>query len=155
MKTIEQLLATHPMFEQFDQSTRAVLAECGTNVHVADHEYLFRTGGEARHCYLLRRGRVAFELVGSGGQRMVIESVEPGDIVGTAFLVPPYRWHLDARAVGPIDVIALDAECLRRKCDANPRAGYLLLLWVTRAEHERLKSVRVQLLDVYGGALVR
>ena len=150
MKSLEQLLADHPLFERLDSTTRATLAECATNRHLADHEYLFRTGEPARHCYLVRRGRVAFELAGSAGRRIDIESVEAGDVAGTSWLVPPYRWHLDARAVGPTDVIALDAACLRAKCEADPRAGYELLLRLIAAMHERLRSVRVQLLDVYG-----
>ena len=152
MKTIERLLADNPMFEPLDDAARAALADCGTNRHLADHEYLFRTGQPAEHCYLVRRGRIAFELVGSGGRRILIETVETGDVAGTSWLVPPYRWHVDARAVGPTEVIALDAGCLRGKCEADPRAGYQLMLRLVATLHERLKSVRVQLLDVYGGA---
>jgi hypothetical protein len=46
--------------------------------------------------------------------------------------------------------IALDGECLRNKCEANPRLGYELLKRVAQVFAERLLSTRLQLLDVYG-----
>jgi hypothetical protein len=76
--------------------------------------------------------------------------VKAGGVAGLSWLVPPYRWYLDARAVEPTDAIELDAACLRAKCDADPRVGYLLLQRVAHQMYERMQASRLQLLDVYG-----
>jgi len=81
---------------------------------------------------------------------MIVDTVQAGDLVGLAWLVPPYRWDLDARAVEPVNAVAFDAMCLRTKCDKDPRVGYLLMQRVAGTMHDRIRSARVRLLDVYG-----
>ena len=150
MKDIEQLLAAHPFFAGLGEELHEFFAGCGRNTHFGEGDYLAHTGEPADTCYLVRRGRVALEMVGPGGQRLVIDTVDAGGMVGQSWLVPPYRWYLDARAVEPTDAIELDAACLRGKCDADPRLGYLLLQRVAHTMYERMQAARVQLQDVYG-----
>jgi CRP-like cAMP-binding protein len=150
MKDIEQLLSAHPFFAGLGDELHEFFAGCGRNVHVNEGEYLFHTGEPAEHCYLVRHGRVALELVGPGGQRLVIDTVDAGGMVGQSWLVPPYEWYLDARAVAPTNLIELDAVCLREKCEADPRLGYLLLQRVAHTMYERMQAARLQLQDVYG-----
>lgn len=150
MKQLDQLLGESPFFVDLGDDMRTLLAGCARNVHFAADEHLFHTGEPADRCYLVRRGRVALELVGSGGHRLIIDTVDPGGMAGMSWLVPPYRWHLDARAVEPTSAIELDASCLRSKCSAEPRIGYLLLQRVAHAMYERMESTLLQLMDVYG-----
>ena len=150
MKQLDQLLAEHPFFADLGDDMRQLLAGCGRNVHFGADEYLFRTGEPADRCYLVRHGTVALELAGAGGQRLVIETIGPGDMAGLSWLVPPYTWFLDARASEPTSAVELDAACLRGKCDADPRIGYLLLQRIARAMYERMQSSRLRLFDVYG-----
>ena len=150
MKQLDQLLAEQPLFADLGDDMRTLLAGCGRNVHFGADEYLFHTGEPADRCYLIRHGRVALELVDAGGRRLVIDTVDDGGAAGLSWLVPPYRWYLDARAVQPTSAIALDAACLRAKCDAEPRIGYLLLQRLAHAMYERMQSARLQMLDVYG-----
>jgi CRP/FNR family transcriptional regulator, cyclic AMP receptor protein len=70
--------------------------------------------------------------------------------VGWSWLVPPYRWVFDARAVAPTSAMAFDAVCLRGKCDADPALGFDLMQRVARVMYERLQAARVRLLDLYG-----
>lgn len=150
MKDLDKLLAEHPLFAGLGEDMQALVAGCGQNVHVAPGDYLFRTGGPADRFYLVRRGLVALELVGTGGHRLVVDTVRAGGVVGLSWLIPPYRWYLDARAVEPTDAIGLDAACLRAKCDADPRVGYLLLQRVAHEMYGRMQASRLQMLDVYG-----
>ena len=150
MKSIEQLLAENPFFAGLDDETLATIAGCAQNVHCREGETLFRADDRADQCFVLRTGRVALEIVDSGGHGMIVDTVPAGDLVGLAWLVAPYRWDLDARAVEPVNAVAFDATCLRTKCDNDPRVGYLLMERVASAMHERIRSARIRLLDVYG-----
>ncbi|MGZ4602286.1 MAG: cyclic nucleotide-binding domain-containing protein [Kineosporiaceae bacterium] len=145
-----ELLAEHPLFSGLDDDLVALAAGCAVEVHAATDEVLFRTGDPADRCYLMRRGRIALEIVGEGGERLVVDTVDDGGVVGLAWLVPPYRWYLDARAVVPTTALAVDATCLRATLDADPRLGYLVLRRLVGALYERMQSARVRLLDVYG-----
>jgi hypothetical protein len=64
--------------------------------------------------------------------------------------VPPFREHLDARALGPVHVVVFDAACLRGKADEDPVLGYELMRRFVPVIVERLQATRVRLLDVYG-----
>jgi CRP-like cAMP-binding protein len=80
----------------------------------------------------------------------VLDSVAEGDVLGWSGLIPPHRWLFDARAVAAASVVALDAACLRRKCDADPRLGYDFIQRVAQVMSHRLQATRVRLLDLYG-----
>ena len=78
----------------------ASVAGCAQNVAFDPGDLLLAEGDPADTLYLLRRGRVAIEVHSPGAGPIVIETVGPGAVVGWSWLVPPYRWHFDARAVG-------------------------------------------------------
>jgi CRP/FNR family cyclic AMP-dependent transcriptional regulator len=82
----------------------------------------------------------------------VLQTLEPGEIVGWSWLFPPYRWNFDVRALEPLGAIAFDGACLRGKCDRDPALGYTLMKRFARVLSERLGAARLQLLDLYGSA---
>ncbi len=63
-------------------------------------------------------------------------------MLGWSWLVPPYTYFFDARAVTPVSATALDGACLRGKCEADPELGYQLLKRVTAEMYKRLQSAR-------------
>jgi CRP-like cAMP-binding protein len=65
-------------------------------------------------------------------------------------MVPPYRWHFDARAVEVTRAIALDGKCLREKCQEDHDLGYEIMKRFALIIAERLEATRLQLMDIYG-----
>ncbi len=152
MRSVGQILAEHPFFDGLDEETVALLEGCAGNVHVRSGGHLFHEGEPADQFYVVRRGRVALEVHAPGGGDHVLDTVEAGEVVGWSWLVPPYRWFFDARAVGDVSAVSLDATCLRDKLETDPRLGYLVLQRVAGVMYQRLQSTRVRLLDLYGAA---
>lgn len=151
MKTLDALVAESPMFAGLDQPHLELIAGCGSNTGFKAGEYLFREGDQADTFYLIRHGRVTLELFVPGRGAVMIETMEPGDVVGWSWLFPPYRWHFDARALDLVRAVAFDGTCLRDKFDEDPAFGYQLLSRFSPVMLERLSATRLQLLDVYGG----
>ncbi len=56
----------------------------------------------------------------------------------------------DARAVGLVRAIGMDARCLRDKCNADHDVGYEMMLRFVPLLVSRLQATRMQLLDIYG-----
>jgi CRP/FNR family cyclic AMP-dependent transcriptional regulator len=110
---------------------------------------LMREGEQADTLYLLRSGRVVLELNTPGRGPTQLETLKAGDILGLSWLFPPYRWHLDARAVEPVDAFALDASCLRGPTPEHPVLEPALAMRLLRHLYDRLERVRMQRLDVY------
>jgi CRP/FNR family cyclic AMP-dependent transcriptional regulator len=152
MRTIEQYLPDHPFFTGLDADALALVSGCATNVSLAAGEFLFREGEPADWFFVIRRGRVAIEVHAPAAGTVVLDTADAGDIVGWSWLVPPYRWLFDARAVEATGAVTFNGRCLRDKCEEDPRLGYELTRRVTRVMSDRLVAARVRLLDLYGAA---
>jgi CRP-like cAMP-binding protein len=151
VQTVGELLAEHPFFRPLDRSTVAMLEGCARNVHFHPGELVFREGEPADRLYVIRRGRVALEVHAPGTGDHLLDTVDEGEVLGWSWLVPPYHWLFDARAINEVSAVAMDAVCLRTKCDEDPAVGYLLMQQVAQVMYHRLQSARVRLLDLYGG----
>lgn len=150
MRTIDQLLAEHPFFAGLPAQDLLLIAGCATNTHIAPGQYVFREGQPADRFYVVRHGRIAIEVHDPAGGGIVVETVDDGDVVGWSWLVPPYRWVFDARAVEPTSAVSFDGACLRGKCEQDTRLGYELMKRVSTVMFDRLQASRVRLLDLYG-----
>ncbi len=150
MQTLDTLLPETAAFAGMRPEHLELIAGCAKNVRFAAGEQLFREGEPADTFYLVRHGQVATEMwvPGRGGVR--IETIEPGEVVGWSWLIPPYRWHFDARALDTVAAMAFDGACLRGKCDADPFLGYELLKRFSELLVANLQATRLRLLDVYG-----
>ena len=150
--TLEPLLRDHPFLKDLDPEYVAVLTGCATNVRFREGSFLFREGDAARHCFLIREGKVALEVAAPGRGSIIIQTLADGDVAGFSWLLEPHQWQFDGRAVGPVRAIALDGVCLRGKCAADTRLGFELMQVVARLAVQRLQATRLRLLDVYGNA---
>jgi CRP/FNR family cyclic AMP-dependent transcriptional regulator len=152
MQTLEELIAAAPLFTGLSQAQLALIAGCGGNERFAAGAELFHEGAQADRFFLIREGSVALELDAPGRGRLVIETLQPGEVAGWSWLFEPYRWQFDARAREPTRVVAFDGACLRGKCEADHELGYQLMRRFALSVTERLQATRLQLLDVYGHA---
>ena len=150
MQTMEEVLGSHPFFAGLNAGAMRLIAGCASNVHFAEGEFLFEEGHEANQFWVIRRVRVAMQLESPGRGAIVTDTMDEGEVVGWSWLVPPYRFFADGRAVTPVSATALDGACLRGKCEADPELGYQLLKRVTSVMYQRLQSTRIRLLDLYG-----
>jgi CRP/FNR family cyclic AMP-dependent transcriptional regulator len=149
-KSIEDLVAEHPMFRELDPAHRALIAGCGRNRSFKDGEFLMREGDAADQFFAIRHGTVTLYLPDPRKGELAIESLGEGQIVGLSWLFPPYRVQFDARAIGTVNAISFDGACLRGKCETDPAFGYALMKRLAATMTHRLQATRMQLLDVYG-----
>ncbi len=145
------ILARYPFCRGMSEEALELLAGCAENVRYADGEALFKAHTPAEHTFMIRAGRVAIELPGGRSGTVPLETAEEGELIGWAFLFPPYHWQFDAIARGPVRGLRFDGACLRNKCEADPAFGYDLLKRILYQATQRLERSHVQSLDVYGG----
>ncbi|HVC19880.1 MAG TPA: cyclic nucleotide-binding domain-containing protein [Vicinamibacterales bacterium] len=148
METLEPLLAEHPFSRTLQARHLQVLVGCASNVRFEAGAFLFREGQAADRFYLIREGKVAIEIAAPTATLTML-TVEGGEVLGWSWLFPPYRWKFDARAIEPTRAIALDAQCLRAKCEADHDLGYDLLKQFALMVEQRLHATRLQLLNAY------
>jgi CRP/FNR family cyclic AMP-dependent transcriptional regulator len=149
MENLERILVEHPFFRGMKEEHLDLLVGCATNVRFTAGEFILREGEEANLFYLIRHGRVALEIFSPERGPITIQTLGEGDVLGWSWLVPPYRWRFDARAVELTRALALDGECLRKKSENDSCLGYELLKRFSQVMVEHLQAARVQLLKVY------
>jgi len=130
------------------EDRRQVLAS-GRRRRFSAREVVFHEGDPADTFLLIDAGRVAVRAATPTGSQ-VLDTAEAGDVLGWSWLVPPYRWTFDGRAVEEVRAVEFDGACLRGKCDADPALGYDLMSRFAQVLIERLQWTRLRLLDVYG-----
>ena len=149
METLRPVLAEQPFLHGLDDRHLDLMVGCASNVRFAPGEFIFREGEEANHFYVIRHGRVAIEVFVPQRGAITIETIGEGDLLGWSWLVAPYHWRFDARATELTRAIALDARCLRGKCDQDHDLGYELFKRFVLVIEQRLQATRMQLLDLY------
>ncbi len=150
MAGLERIIREHPVFVGLDEAFCRLVCGCAGNVRFQAGDYLFHESEAADRLYLLRQGRVALETTAPGRGATVFQTLDAGELVGLSWLVPPYRWAYDARALEPVRAIAMDAVCLRRKCEEDHDLGFEVMKRVVPILIERLHGAQLQMLDVYG-----
>jgi CRP-like cAMP-binding protein len=150
MEHHKSLLQQHPFFDGCPEDFLEVLAAESTDCVFHAGDYLCREGEEAHHFYILRSGRVSIELHTPRRGGVGLQTLRAGSILGWSWLVPPYEYDFDARAVELTRALSLNADHLRRACEENPALGYDLLKRFSSILVNRLRHARWQLLDLHG-----
>ena len=149
MTGLEPILARHPFFKDLEHAHLQLLVSCASNVVFKAGETIARENDAADRFYLIRQGKVAVGFHAPECGAVTIQTLTDGDILGWGWLVPPYLWRLDARAVEQTRAISLDGRCLREKCAADHHLGYEFLMRFTQVVVQQLEATRFQLLDVF------
>ena len=151
MEDLSRIILGHPFFAGLDPAYGGIICGCARNVRFEAGEFLFHAQGPANEFYLLRHGRVALEVTAPDRGTLTFQTLGAGEIVGLSWLIPPYRFSYDARALELVRAISMDAACLRAKCEADHDLGYEMMKRFTPVLVDRLDAARVRLLDLYAG----
>ena len=146
---LEARVELHPFMAGLRPQHIRLLADCAMAKTLAAGEYLFRQGEFANRFYLIEKGEVVLEAQDTDGERVVIERVGPGKLVGWSWLFPPYVWHFDARATRATSAIFFYGTILREYCEKEPSLGYELFKRMSVVMIERLQNARIQLLRAH------
>ncbi|MEP9411950.1 MAG: cyclic nucleotide-binding domain-containing protein [Candidatus Brocadia sp.] len=150
MQTLEPYLAEHPFLKGLEPKHLKIIVGCASNVRFNAGQFILREGEEANNFYIIRHGKVSLEIFTPDRGPITIQTIGEGEVLGWSWLIPPYHWHYDARALELTRAIALDGKCLRTKCEQDRDLGFELLKRFAHIITQRLEATRLQLLDVYG-----
>lgn len=150
MQTLEPYLAEHPFLKGLEPQHLKIIVGCASNVRFNAGQFILCEGEEANNFYIIRHGKVSLEIFTPNRGPITIQTIGEGEVLGWSWLIPPYHWHYDARALELTRAIALDGKCLRTKCEQDHDLGYELLKRFAHIITQRLEATRLQLLDVYG-----
>jgi len=149
--SLEPLLREHPFFREKDEHILQLVTSCAENIRFSAGEFIARQGEPADEFFLIREGRIALEMPAPQGGAILLQTADEGDVVGFSWLVKPYQWHYDLRAMTDLRAFSIDGRCLRQKCEDDPRFGFLMMKRFSKLMAEQLEVLRLQLLNLYPG----
>jgi CRP-like cAMP-binding protein len=147
---LEDRLSTHAFFTGLPPTAIKTLASMAEAHEFKSGEYLWKQGEHAEALYLVSSGRIAIEIFIPNQGPLQIETVGTGEVIACSWVVAPYRWHFDARAVQDVSAVVLDGKSLRKQCDDEPMLGYEVLKRLTRFLEVRLQKTRLRILELHG-----
>jgi hypothetical protein len=99
--------------------------------------------------WLIRAGRIALDLHVPGRDRLIVETLGPGDELGLSWLLPPARWQFGAVAQVTVSAFELASAAMTCLCESDHELGYQLTRRLLATAIGRLQAARIRILDVY------
>ncbi len=82
------------------------------------------------------------------GPPLTVQTLGDGELLGWSWLIPPYKWHFEARADSDLQVIEFDGARLRQRCEEDPALGYQLLKRFSALMSDRVQAARMKMMEV-------
>lgn len=151
-ESIGKDLGEFQFFAGLDPEYLEFLAAHAARRHFDAAHVMHRQGDQASGFYVVTRGNVSIEVPAIQGPTLHLQELQPGDMLGWSWLIPPYRWSFLIRTEAPVDVIEFDGKAVLARCEADPKFGYEILKRVSALMSERLAHARQRMIDEWNAA---
>lgn len=145
MRTLAERISDHPFFIGMSAKDLAIVSWGASEANFDAGDFVFHEGEPANRFFLIESGTIALEAHEPADGTFLIQHLGPGDVLGWSWLVPPFVWHFQARAIEPAHAIVLDGAHILVNAERNPVFGYNLMKRVTHVVMNRLQATRKRL----------
>ncbi len=145
-------LANHVFFGGLSAETRRFLCECTDQIKVAKGQILFNQGETADKFYVLRNGQISIQMPAIMGPSLEIQSLGPDQVLGWSWLISPYRWSFQAKAMEDSELLRFDGKKILAHCEQDPKFGYELLKKFAELMSVRLDAARQKMMEEWNPA---
>jgi CRP/FNR family transcriptional regulator, cyclic AMP receptor protein len=147
MNIMNDAISKHPFFKGMKPEHLALLYSGAKIATFEPGDLIFRVGEPANQFSLIESGRIAVEAHESSNETVRVQTIGPGEVLGWSWLLPPFVWHFQARAIEPVKLIVLNGAHLLAASEQDHDFGYELMKRVTQILIRRLEATRKQLLS--------
>lgn len=149
IKELERAAEAYPLLADLAPEHLSKLLAIAEGRSFQQGEIIFGEGARSERLFLIASGKIALEVVG-GGQRIVVQTLGPGDAMGWSALTKTATTHFQARALSHVQTIAFDEAKLSVAFKHDNALGYEMMKRLLALVTERLDHSRMQLIDMYG-----
>jgi CRP/FNR family transcriptional regulator, cyclic AMP receptor protein len=144
--TADELVRTsHPFLEGLSKEHITALASLAMPVSYSIGDTIFKEGDLADRFYLINDGTVSLQTSGNGEDKIEVQQLRSGEVLGWSWLFEPYSWQYDAVATAPTSAIFFYGTWLREQCEQNPALGYEIMKRIAEVVIARLQATRKSL----------
>ncbi|MFT5124337.1 MAG: CRP/FNR family cyclic AMP-dependent transcriptional regulator [Kiritimatiellia bacterium] len=134
-----------PAFQRLDDEHLRFVADCAETIAVAQDEVVFHADGPADAFYLVVQGTIGLYHTSNADDWVHVQNIEPRELLGWSWMVPPYEWEFSARAPGSAILMRFDAKRIRARCEQEPAFGYQVMRRVCEQMLTRLHAMRTSM----------
>lgn len=145
--SIGQELTEEGFFAGMEADFMQFMTEHAERQDVHENKVLFRHGNRADRFYLVSKGEISIEIPAIEGPKLQLQTLGPGRVLGWSWLIPPYKWHFQARAMEDASLIVMDGAAVLAHCEENPRFGYELFKRFSALMSRRLSEARERMME--------
>lgn len=145
--TALEYMRNHPFFDNLSSEYVEFLAQCASEIDVAQGDGIFSQGDRADRFYIVREGNVAVEVPALYGPTLEIQNLGPDQLLGWSWLIPPYEWDFQARATRDCRLLQFDGKKVLSRCESDTAFGYQIFKRFTVLMSERLTSARRKMME--------
>ena len=145
--TPHETISGNEFFAGLDAEAIEFLGAHCVDKQLSAGQVLFQQGDDARSFYLILDGHLSLEIPAIEGPALELQDLGPGQVAGWSWLIPPKRWHFQARARTRVALLEFDGEAILARCEADPRFGYKLIKRFSGLMSERLQFARRKMMD--------
>jgi CRP-like cAMP-binding protein len=131
---------TIPLFRGLRRAQARIAVLLGTLQAVRAGETAVRQGEMGESMYVIINGRADVVVIGSDGQRRLVQRLDRGDVFGEMGLVRRQQRTADIVAVDDLELLAVDQRFLERLQRRYPSIAATVFLNLTRILSDKLES---------------
>lgn len=150
MTDINEIFQQHPFFSALSEAEIESITQCSTLVNYDPREFILRYQKPADGFWVLLSGQVVLLNHLPGSRLRPIETISAPNILGWSWLLPPFKWHFDAKAQSPVEAIKVDGLVMRDQISTNSELAAKLYPNFMSILMDRLQAARLQSMDIYG-----
>src|ERR1051326_4347345 len=94
-------VALHPFLAGLNRTHLVLLTDCAVSAEFDRGQIILREGEMAKQFYLLEMGKADLEACSRMFEKVVIDTIGAGELLGWSCMFPPRVWRFSARAVEP------------------------------------------------------
>ena len=118
-----------------------------TEAQIAAEGVIFLQDKEADAFYIVREGKVQIQVPAINGPGVEVQALGEWDVIGWSWLIPPYRWAFEAKALTPVTLLRFDGKAILQECESDSALGYALMKIFAGLMSERLRAARLRMME--------
>lgn len=145
-------LSGHPFFGSLSDETLNFLVKCSSQSGIPKGQVLFQQGENADKFYVVLSGQISIQMPAILGPSLEIQALGPDQVLGWSWLISPYRWSFQAKAMADSELLVFDGKAILARCEQDANFGYELLKKFAELMSVRLDAARKKMMDEWNPA---
>lgn len=143
------LLKQQKFLDCLPQEYYALIADCSELKGFKEGAVLLKQNHHADVFFLILEGRVGLSAHLPAQGAMPIETLSAPATLGWSWLIAPYKWRFEAKALTDVSTVLVHTPCIIGKIEQDKVFGYEMYKRFIEVVVDRLQGTRLQMMDVY------